>query len=102
MERIAAAGELTDLSRREPGRLTGRVVRQQGLGARERQAMFDLLSMSFIGIDRETFEADLAGKNWAILLEDDGGQLRGFSTLLVYQAGVRSRFSNLAEPATGD
>jgi hypothetical protein len=35
-------------------------------------------------VDRETFLADLGQKNWVILLEDDRGRLRGFSTLLVY------------------
>ncbi len=87
MDRIAVAGELTHQSRRESGLLTGRIVRQSVLGARERQAMFELLSAFFVGVDRDIFEEDLAGKNWVILLEDDGGQLRGFSTLLVYRSG---------------
>jgi hypothetical protein len=86
MDRIAVAGELTELSRPEPGRLTGRIAPQQDLGARQRYAMFDLLSTSFSGVDRDTFETDLARKNWTILLDDDSGQLRGFSTLLVYRS----------------
>jgi hypothetical protein len=90
MDRIAVAGELTEASKREAGRLTGRIVPQPKLDARERLAMFDLLSTSFVGVDLGTFEGDLAQKNWAILLEDDGGQLRGFSTLLVYRSGVGS------------
>ena len=100
MDRIAVAGKLTHQSRRESGLLTGRVVRQSVLGARERQAMFELLSSCFIGVDRDTFEKDLAGKNWAILLEDDEGQLRGFSTLLVYRPAPGAPWRRSSIPAT--
>jgi hypothetical protein len=51
--------------------------------------MFALLGAHFGGVDRGTFESDFAEKNFAILLEDDGGRLRGFSTLLVYASHAR-------------
>lgn len=50
--------------------------------------MLRLLGTHFEGVDEETFAADLAEKNWVILLEDAHGALRGFSTLLVYQSRV--------------
>jgi hypothetical protein len=34
------------------------------------------------------FARDLAEKNWVIVLEDDAGNIRGFSTLLVYESTV--------------
>jgi hypothetical protein len=70
-------------------RLAGSVVTRSALAPRNREAMFDLLRMHFAGVDRATFEADLGEKNFAILLEDESGALRGFSTLLVYTSRVR-------------
>jgi hypothetical protein len=42
-------------------------------------------------VDRETFDADLLQKNWVVLLEDQRGVLRGFSTLLVYPETIAGR-----------
>lgn len=69
-------------------RLTGRFVPRTALGEPVREAMFSLLGAHFEGTDRETFEADLLEKNWVILLEDERGTLRGFSTLLVYRSSL--------------
>ena len=46
--------------------------------------MLALLSSHFRGVTPERFAADLEDKNWVLLLEDDGG-LRGFSTLSIYE-----------------
>jgi hypothetical protein len=70
-----------------PG-LAGRTVSIASLGNAVTGAMFALLSSHFAGVHRATFEADLAEKNAAILLEDADGRLRGFSTLRVYQTKV--------------
>ncbi len=69
-----------------PTRLAGRIVERTSLGDGDRDAMFALLSTSFTGVDRDTFESDLAGKNRVILLEDDSGSVHGFSTLQVYRS----------------
>jgi hypothetical protein len=66
------------------GRLSGRFVPREAVDPHRRNSMFVLLRSHFLGVDRETFEADLRQKNWVILLEDERGVLRGFSTLLVY------------------
>ena len=63
--------------------MTGRLVRQSDLTADDRAAMLALLSAHFAGVTANGFAADLAGKNWAVLVERDG-QLVGFSTLAVY------------------
>jgi len=73
------------------GRLTGRCVPRDALDAARRRSMFVLLRSHFTGVDRETFETDLAQKNWVILLEDDRGVLRGFSTLFVHAAQAANR-----------
>jgi hypothetical protein len=70
-------------------RLRGRVTARTDLTAAERLAMFELLAAHFTGIDRDTFESDLADKNVAILIEDERGALRGFSTLSVYASDAR-------------
>jgi hypothetical protein len=72
-------------------RLTGRVVLREELGAEMRSAMFALLAAHFVGVELTTFEADLAEKSCAILLEDEQQRLRGFSTLLVYESTVNDR-----------
>jgi hypothetical protein len=69
-------------------RLTGRTVPRDALTGCERDEMFQLLATFFTGVDRATFEGDLAEKSHAILLEDAHGRLRGFSTLLVYKTSV--------------
>lgn len=51
--------------------------------------MHALLDAHFEGVSRAQFECDLAEKNWAILLENDAGRLRGFSTLQVHRASFR-------------
>lgn len=72
-------------------RLHGRVVSRTDLHRDTRAEMFRLLATHFDGADRFTFEADLAEKHWAILLEDDDGAIRGFSTLLFYETDAPGR-----------
>ena len=69
-------------------RLQGRVAARQMLDLTTREAMFALLAAHFAGVDRATFDRDLDEKSGAILLEDDAGVLRGFSTMLVYESRV--------------
>ena len=46
-----------------------------------------LLRSHFDGITQQGFDEDLANKNWAVLIENDGGALVGFSTM----AFIRTR-----------
>jgi hypothetical protein len=64
--------------------VNGRLVARESLTAAERQAMLSLLCGHFRGVTPERFAADLAEKNWALLLEHERG-LRGFSTLQLYE-----------------
>jgi hypothetical protein len=65
--------------------VTGRLVRRGDLTADERARMLALLQDHFAGVTAERFARDLAEKTWALLLEDETG-LRGFSTLLLWEA----------------
>jgi hypothetical protein len=61
-----------------------RLVPREALSEEEQRAMLSLLASHFQGVTPERFEADLAEKNWVLLLEDESG-LRGFSTLAIYE-----------------
>jgi hypothetical protein len=61
------------------------LVRVSELGGEHRDAMFSLYQVHFSDPDRLCFESDLDEKNWVILLQDDDGNLRGYSCLLIYQ-----------------
>jgi hypothetical protein len=69
--------------------MRGRLARREAVTGAERDAMFALLDEYFLGVTREQFEADLAEKNWVIVLEE-AGRVRGFSTLLVRDGVVHS------------
>ncbi|HTV39043.1 MAG TPA: hypothetical protein VMF08_00595 [Candidatus Sulfotelmatobacter sp.] len=54
------------------------------LSVERENEMLELLSKHFDGVTRPQFQADLAEKNWVILLVREG-RLVGFSTLLAYE-----------------
>ena len=64
--------------------LTARIVDTSALAERDVEAMYSLLGRHFLGVDPHTFRRDLSEKNWVVLLEDNSGRLRGFSTFLIY------------------
>ncbi len=51
----------------------------------DREAMFGLMVRHYYAIRREQFERDLAAKQWVLLLNDERGVSKGFSTLQVYE-----------------
>ena len=59
------------------------------LSAADRDAMFELFSRHFEGVDRKQFEQDLSEKNVVLSLRDRStGALTGFSTMLVYETST--------------
>jgi hypothetical protein len=50
--------------------------------------MFQILDTHFYDADSAHFEQDLAEKNWVILMEDEQGDIAGFSTLFIYETDV--------------
>ncbi|HSR41368.1 MAG TPA: hypothetical protein VLL48_04330, partial [Longimicrobiales bacterium] len=69
--------------------MRGRLVARRDLGPGEVEAMYGLLDRHFAGVDRAGFEADLAGKGWAVLLQTD--VLVGFSTFRLDRQRVGGR-----------
>ena len=72
-------------------RLGSRRVRRSDLTARDAGRMRELLDRHFAGVDAATFAADLASKNYVVLLEDAAGTLRGFTTFHMGAAHVGGR-----------
>ncbi|MCB9745301.1 MAG: hypothetical protein H6741_08940 [Alphaproteobacteria bacterium] len=74
-----------------PSTLTGQLRTLGELTRADRQAMLALLEQHFEGVDAETFQADLAEKDRVILLRDEAGQVRGFSTLKSWRERLGGR-----------
>ena len=71
--------------------LDGRVIDRLEVCAGLEEKMFALLASHFVGVDRATFREDLERKSAVILLEDEAGALRGFSTLHIYTSTAPGR-----------
>jgi hypothetical protein len=63
--------------------MIGELTATSEIAAPDREAMCALLEQHYLDVTRAQFERDLADKQWAILLRDDDGVVRGFSTLAV-------------------
>jgi hypothetical protein len=61
------------------------LVRVDDLAASQGEVMITLFQRFFEDVSREQFHKDLDEKGWAILIEDDLGELRGFTTLDLYE-----------------
>lgn len=64
--------------------MKSQLVPVSDLSASVRAEMFHLLQRHFSGVRIDVFQADLQEKNWALLLRDTNGELKGFSTILFY------------------
>lgn len=67
--------------------MNGRLVYRSDLTAADRAAMSKLLDTHFDGVTAETFERDLAAKNWTVLIEPHD-RLVGFSTMKAFKATI--------------
>ena len=65
--------------------MKARAVCKDQLSADDQEKMLMLLSEHFLGVEREVFKSDLDRKNWVILIENNKGDLVGFSTIQLYQ-----------------
>lgn len=71
--------------------LQGGVVAVSELTGSQRDEMYALMSAHYDHVQRATFEADLAEKECVIMLRDERGQVRGFSTQMVLRVSVAGR-----------
>lgn len=71
--------------------LRGHVVPAADVTTHQREDMFLLLQDYYENVCRDVFEADLAEKQWVILLTDEARRVRGFSTQMVFDVTCRGR-----------
>jgi hypothetical protein len=64
--------------------MIGTLVRREELSPEVEGEMYRLFDRHFEGVGHARFAADLAEKNWVLLLSDEAERLMGFSTLLFY------------------
>ena len=78
-----------------PPRLRASIAIPRAIDAATRDAAFALFRAHYEGADRERFERDLAEKQRVILLRDERGTLRGFSTVLQRHVRVGGRMATM-------
>jgi hypothetical protein len=61
-------------------------VRREDLSEARKSEMIALLRSQFDGVTESGFAADLAGKDWALLLLGDDDRITGFTTLSYYRS----------------
>ena len=71
--------------------LAASIVRQTRLQPADREAMLALHARHFGNVQRERFLADLAGKDWVIVLRALDGTIVGFSTQVLITLTVQGR-----------
>jgi hypothetical protein len=74
--------------------LSGQIIQVADLAPDTRVQMFRLMQQYYLRVAWPHFLHDLLAKQWAIVLTDSGGQVRGFSTM------ARFRLCVEAHPAT--
>ncbi len=61
----------------------------------DREAMYRLLTHHFSGVTPTVFASDLAEKNWVLLIKNNLDQIKGFSTLRLYDITVGDESLNV-------
>lgn len=71
--------------------MISRLLPRAELSLPTREAMFRVLDAQFEGARPDVFDSDLDAKNWVLLMLDDAGAVKGFTTLLHYRTTHRGR-----------
>lgn len=88
--RTVEADRLGD-PRRSGERLAGAVLPRGAIDAEDVDRLYDLFVRYYLHVDRATFDRDWNEKDWILLLRDDAGVLRGFTTMKLYDLVVSGR-----------
>jgi hypothetical protein len=67
--------------------MMGELIATSALARSDESAMYEVLAQHYHGVSPALFERDLSDKQWIILLRDQHGVVRGFSTLAVSESG---------------
>lgn len=71
--------------------MMGRMVSRAQLDPPLEGQMLHLMQAHFRGVSPQQFRRDLDEKNWVVLVTDESGCLRGFSTILFYTTAPEGR-----------
>ena len=71
--------------------LSGTVRPRAEVDPAEADRLYDLFVRYYLNVERATFDRDLAEKDWVLLLRDAAGELRGFTTLKLYDVELLGR-----------
>jgi len=71
-------------------RLAGSIVARTAIDGELAGRLYSLFVQYYDHVDRVTFDRDLAGKDWVLLLKDGCGIVQGFTTLRLYELTFRS------------
>jgi hypothetical protein len=73
-------------------KLDGQLAQVRDLSSDEKDQMFDLMDRHYENLSRDSFDADLAEKEWVIrVMLRETGELCGFSTQMLLDATVENR-----------
>ena len=68
--------------------LTGAVRDRENVDVQEVDLLYELFTRYYQSVDRPTFDRDWEEKDWVLLLRDDEGVLRGFTTMKLFDLEV--------------
>ncbi len=68
--------------------LKGKVYLLQEISSDEVESMYELMSEYYENVTKTNFISDLKKKNRIILLKDDKGGIKGFTTIVLYDAQI--------------
>lgn len=68
------------INRGEHMKLKGKVIEREELGSRDIEEMYQLMTEFYDNVERDTFLKDLSDKKYCIILRDEQGSIKGFST----------------------
>ena len=70
---------------RSNSRLSGRIIRMCDVRPCQSESLYELFVQYYRSVDRGTFQRDQSAKDWLLLLLDERGIVRGFSTAVVHE-----------------
>lgn len=73
------------------GKCVSAVVPRSSMARADADAMYALFARYYLRVDRATFDRDLDEKDWVLLLRDELGDVRGFTTLKLFEITVLGR-----------
>ncbi len=89
--RAAPAIRIECTDQQMTGRLRGCVLPMREVDVETADKLFAIFCRHYVHVDRATFDRDQAEKQWVLLLSDDGGEIRGFTTMVLYDLRFEGR-----------